>query len=352
MSTTGKVPQKQKRKKKTTRGKVKKLKTQTAPPPTTTPTTTVPTPVKVKKRKFADISQDLGRPLDTQENRYAANAEANRTALDRIYDNFYDADGNQEPVAKRRRRVYSFMGKGTTDYLKAPVTGGEFDSFVQDGRDAYTVTSQSLGREESEKDPDAVKAKLTTGDYFRVYNDAYAGTKAQLKGKARRIIVNVKTQKAALQAAKALTHLYANPAVSPYFRQFKVYLSGKQGDTAKVKYDKLVVYYRTGDEDGSTDKVGDAIASAVDSAVKPTDRETAFAPFYSRVAPGIAWAEEPKYYVDKLKKSFTRTRSNIIASVIKKNTKVASKAAFAKLVTDAFAASGIDTTRPQRHITT
>ncbi|WP_214318507.1 T3SS effector HopA1 family protein [Nonomuraea sediminis] len=349
MSTTGTAQKSQrKRKKKTTRNKVKKQAT------TPTQGSTGPTPVpvaktKTKRSKGPDISVDVGRSLDTPKDRYDADVEANASALDKIYDRFYEANGQQRLEPKLRKRLYSFMGKGTTDYLKAPIALKDFQTFVAKGKQLYRVTSQAL-RSSGSTDPKAVEAKLADGDYFRVYNDTYPGTKADLPGKARRIIVNVKTQEAALRVSEALTTLYGDKDVGPYVRQFKVYLSGKQGNTDKVKYDKLVVYYRTDDTPDSSDKVGDAIAATIEKAAKPSDRETAFAPFYSRVAPGIAWSEEPKYYVSTLKGSFTKTRRDIIADVIEKNPNVTDKAAFAKLVADAFRAAKVDADRPAQHL--
>ncbi|MFI6604249.1 T3SS effector HopA1 family protein [Nonomuraea sp. NPDC050536] len=349
MATTGTTTKNQKKRKKKQRsGKVKKQATTQSQP--TTATTPVPVTKKAKtKTKRPDISIDVGRPLDTPKDRYDADVEANASALDKIYDRYYDGSGKQKKIAKLRTRLYSFMGKGTTDYLKAPIALKDFQSFVSKGKQVYRVTSQSLGSAAS-TDPKAVEAKLADGDYFRVYNEAYAGTKADLAGKARRIIVNVKTQEAALRVSEALTTLYGNKDVGPFVRQFKVFLSGKQGNTAKVKYDKLVVYYRTGDSPDSSDKVGDAIASTIEKAAKPSDRETAFAPFYSRVAPGIAWSEEPKYYVSTLTGSFTKTRRDIIAGVIENNPNITDKAAFAKLVADAFRAAKVDADKPAQHL--
>lgn len=343
MAHTGTTPTK--RKKTASKRKVKKQKTPVTP---VAPITTAPVVVTKRPSKLDDISIDLGRPLDTVDERYAADVEANRTALDKIYDEFYDGKGQQKKIADRRKKLYAFMGKGTTDYLKGPISQKDFETFRDAGGTDYEVTSQSLGGDTSRKDPKAVVGKLAVGDYFRVYNK-HPAAPGSLKGKARRIVVNVKSQKAALKVAESLTKLYADKDVSPYVRQFKIYLSGKQGDTAKVKYDKLVVYYRTGDETTDNDAVGDAITKAIDTAVTPDDRESAFAPFYARVGPGIAWAEEPKYYVDTLQGSFTSTRRDLIVGVIRKNKNIVGKDAFAKLVAGAFQAAKVDVDHPERH---
>jgi len=172
-----------------------------------------------------------------------------------------------------------------------------------------------------------------------------------IKGRARRIIVNVKTQEAALDVAKRLSDLYQDDEVSPFIREYKVYLSSRPTPAADVKHDKLVVYYALAPgNDDSSDDVGNQIAAAIQQVVKPEDIDTEFAPFYSRVGPGIAWAEEPKYFVDELKGSFTSTRRDIIAQVIKDNPDVASAEAFRVLVDRALETAKVDPERPHRHV--
>jgi hypothetical protein len=113
-----------------------------------------------------------------------------------------------------------------------------------------------------------------------------------------------------------------------------------------------VVYYALGKDSGNgSDDVGDRIASAIEGAVKPEDIGADFAPFYSRVGAGIAWAEEPKYMVTGRKGgSFTETRSNIIADVITTNQNVASKEEFIAKVGGALKAANVDPVSPHRHV--
>ena len=110
----------------------------------------------------------------------------------------------------------------------------------------------------------------------------------------------------------------------------------------------MIYYDYEAGEDGA-DYVGDKIVSVVSASGAGVGED--LAPFYSYVAPGIAWAQEPKYYrKDALMKgSFTDTRANVIAAVIAANDTVASAPAFIELVRQEFAKYGVDLNSAHRH---
>ena len=110
-----------------------------------------------------------------------------------------------------------------------------------------------------------------------------------------------------------------------------------------------MVYYNFNLEDTSADKVGDAIVAKIMEVTEDSSLIDNFAPFYEGVSKGIAWAEEPKHHSD-LKGSFTRTRVNVITSVIKENASVKDPDALVALVDAAFTASKIDKDNPARHV--
>jgi hypothetical protein len=314
---------------------------------------------------------------EPDEDRHRANVDATQTALERIYGTFYDSEGQrmveQNQLGKGfMAALYNIMGMASaSEYLNSPISEGDFDDLVSmpnswtkgqavasqkemeeytEGIIAYyagdrpTIPELPKGKRTSNKD------SLTKGDYFHVHNTTY-DKNMNIKGRARRIIVNVKTQEAALDVAKRLSDLYQDDEVSPFIREYKVYLSSRPTPAADVKHDKLVVYYALAPgEDDSSDDVGNKIAAAIQGAVREGDVNEEFAPFYSRVGPGIAWAEEPKHFVDELKGSFTTTRRDIIAQVIKDNPDVTSAEAFKALVDRALETAKVDPERPHRHL--
>lgn len=194
---------------------------------------------------------------------------------------------------------------------------------------------------------------MARGDYFHVHNQLRDKNMAKT-GRARRIIVNVKSQQAGLKVAQAMNGLFTDPVTRRYMSEYKIYLSSSDKDADReknVKHDKLVIYYNAADAgpDGA-DAVGDRIVEAIQGSVTRDDIDESFAPFYSRISPGVAWAEEPKYYVPKLGGSFTTTRSDIIGSVIKRKQQFANKEAFFHEVDLALIDNQVDPLRPHRHL--
>ncbi|MCA2224207.1 T3SS effector HopA1 family protein [Nonomuraea aurantiaca] len=291
--------------------------------------------VVLTKPKRSDSLVDLSAPAPPP--KAPVNPPSDRDFLENAYKRYY-ANGVRTPMADRRKRLYSFMGKGETGYLAQAVTDDEFDTFTANNPD-YRVSSQN-GKPLGEA--------LAAGGYFHVSNQAYITR--PLDNRARRIIVNVKTQEAGLKVAKALTPLFRDNDVSPYFRKFKIYLSRTAAAKKRVKYDKLVIYYLTSDADvNGSDLVGDRIADTITQVVRPDELDDAFAPFYKTRTPGVAWAEEPKYFL-KQAGSFTSNRRDIIAEVIADHDKVDNAEDFINLVNAAFTAKGVNPAAPHTHL--
>ncbi len=257
-----------------------------------------------------------------------------------LYPTYYAVkDGARVPdYAAKLKKLYSSLGNAPTgDYLKQGIDTGEFDTF-KSGNDNYHVNPQ--------KNNAGKRPGLEKGNYFHVHNDNKDKTLEQ-KGTARRIIVNIKTQQDAFTLSKGLLDLFKKSStVSPYIKEFKVYLSNVR--KATVKKDKIVVYYNFNVKEDSADTVGDAIVAKIESIADENALVDDFAPFYEGVSKGIAWAEEPKHH-SALTGSFTRTRVNVIESVIKANATVASADALVTLVEAAFKAANIDVDNPARH---
>ncbi|GII00762.1 T3SS effector HopA1 family protein [Planobispora takensis] len=325
-------------------------------------------PVGVVKTKRPIVTAEM-----TDDQRYDYNKEATEAVLGTIYEAFYNSrTGDRLDLDGRIGKIYGMMGKGASEYMKHPVTHDQFRAFnVTDKAvrtkgqkvSAYQKALKAYDdwpgtdpakrppiRPEKPVGPASNDESVRDGDYFHVHNLRPDLTR-DLKGKSRRIIVNVKTQQTGLKVAEAVQNLFTDPDVGPGIREYKIYLSEKAQDVAQAKHDKLVIYYAMKDEPGGEDTRGDKIVSAISKAIPDTDVGEGFAPFYSIIGPGIAWAEEPKHFVESLKNSFTRTRSDIITDVIQKNDKVLDKADFVKRVDDALKAAGVDPERPHRHLT-
>lgn len=258
-----------------------------------------------------------------------------------LFPTFYSvADGKRLGAwAAKLGTLYNTLGTGEVgEYLNQPIDTGEFATFEAGSQD-YAVKGQKNKRT-------GERPGLEKGNYFHIHNRNKDKT-IEKKGTARRIIVNVKTQKDAFALSNGLLELFdrSSPS-SPYIREFKVYLSNAR--KAKIKKDKIVVYYSFNMKDESADLVGDAIVAKIESLAEENALVDDFAPFYERVSKGIAWAEEPKYH-SKLQGSFTSTRVDVIKSVIKSNATVVSAEALLKLVEAAFNAAHIDVDSPARH---
>ncbi|MFI6323643.1 T3SS effector HopA1 family protein [Nonomuraea sp. NPDC050556] len=316
-------------------------------------------------------------PHPDDQARYDLNRKSARTTLDEIYDQYYNGmTGRRRSSDEVERSIYSLMGTARSDYAKVPISDAQWKSFnaqknativaqgVGNSRAAWQKYRHDLARYNSSwdkynpfvsapvppKGPENNEQAIARGDYFRVYNAN--GDSRNKKGRMRRIIVNVNSQKAGLNVADALNKLFVDPVTAKHFWQYKIYLSKKPGlGGALIKHDKLVLYYGLADpEDTSSDPVGDRIVDAISGAIGKDDVGEGFAPFYSRVSPGIAWAEEPKAFVDALKRSFTRTRAEIIQGVIKKKEVIGDKDEFERLVYEALEKAKVDPERPHRHI--
>lgn len=306
------------------------------------------------RRKSVEL---LGAPIGDA--RTKLNIDANNAAMADLYNTYYGPGGQKRPGVSLDA-LYNKMGTGKTDYGKVPVTDQDFAAFLKTPNtqiNGQKVSAYNKALKEFQagkttvapKGPADENESVKKGDYFHVHN-LRADRKQDLKGRARRIIVNVNSQKAGLKVASGLNSLISSdPAVRKNLREYKIYLS-KTPTSGPMKHDKLVIYYAldAGDADG-TDTVGNRIAAKINTSVKPDDIDQGFAPFYSNVAPGLAWAEEPKYAVSSMSGSFTSTRSDIIKKVISSNATIASKEDFIKKVNEALDAAGVEPTSPHRH---
>lgn len=260
--------------------------------------------------------------------------------IESLFSTYYSIDdgSRNSDYATKLKGLYSSLGQAQSgDYLTEEIDTGEFDTFKA-GNEDYHVNPQ--------KNKAGDRPGLEKGNYFHIHNDN-KNKDLEQEGTARRIIVNIKTQKDAFALSKGLLDLFKKSnAFSPFIKEFKVYLANVR--KAKVKKDKIVVYYNFNIEDKSADTVGDAIVSKIVSIADENALVDDFAPFYEGVSKGIAWAEEPKHHSD-LKGSFTRTRVNVIESVIKANASVLNPEDLVTLVDAAFKAANIDMDNPARH---
>ncbi len=296
---------------------------------------------RVTKSKRANLVSQ------SDKKRYEDNEKANLKALSTVYQAYYHKNGQRKTKGQQATGIYRLISKSSSTYLHKGVDLQDFKDFIKE-TDHYTVKGQRVGKQNG---PQTNEESVVKGDYFHVSNKNKKDGPQDLPGRSRRIIVNVKTQEAALKVGRSLNRLFAEPGVGEYIRKYKVYLSSTPQPNRKVKYDKLVIYYGLGDQtDDGSDTVGDAIVSAISNAVGPGDVDEDFAPFYSRISPGIAWAEEPKYFVQSLQGSFTRTRANVIQDVIKSHPTIASEKKFVELVNKALEKARIDPQRPHRHL--
>ena len=338
-----------------------------------TQNTPAPTPMEITKRDLLTV------PLtDRDRVRLDAESNPNRPALKAIYEEFYANSGrkNSDEALKKqlKDKLYFMMGYSSADYIKDNVSGTDFDDFLK--LPNADVNSQALmfSKIEAHKawrkamsqwkqqptgeppvepaltqTPEEKQAVLKKGDYFYAQN--HGAGEAVKNQPQRRIVVNVGSQQAALKVSKALSGLFAEPAISPHLKEFKVYLNNADTKPTTVKRDKLVVYYSP-DPDASTedDTVGNRIAETIEDAVDPSDVGGEFAPFYARIGKSTAWAEETEAFVQALKGSFTQTREAIINKVITKNPKANDLDTFIREVGRAFQASWIDPEAPHTHL--
>jgi hypothetical protein len=296
-----------------------------------------------KALQLTILTPSLLHPKTSQHKGYAITQlmpSKDASFIEGLFPTYYSVDDGSRNLdyATKLKKLYGSLGAALSgDYLTDKVDTGEFDTFKA-GTEDYHVNPQKNKADE--------RPGLEKGNYFHVHNDN-KNRDLEQKGTARRIIVNIKTQKDAFALSQGLLDLFKkSSAFSPYIKEFKVYLSNVR--KAKVKKDKIVVYYNFNLEDKSADTVGDAIVAKIESIADENSLVDDFAPFYEGVSKGIAWAEEPKHH-SELKGSFTRTRVDVIESVIKANSTVSSPAALVTLVDAAFKAANIDKDNPARH---
>ena len=285
------------------------------------------------------------------------NTDANNAAMEQLYARYYQ--GGQRVPKPDLNAVYSLMGYGATKYGEVPVTTDEYRQFMQTPNS--TINSQKVSdynakmaaykrgdRPTPPTGPSTADEAVKIGDYFHVHNGRYKSPNK--KGTARRIIVNVNSQKAGLKVTSGLNDLIkTDPKVAGNLSEYKIYLSQTK-KSGPMKHDKLVIYYSLDptDPDGS-DTIGNKIAAKIQGSVKPEDLDPDVAPFYSNVGQGLAWAEEPKYYVGSMTSSFTTERSKIVKQVIASNAKIGSKEEFIAKVDEAMKQAGVDAASPHRH---
>jgi hypothetical protein len=289
------------------------------------------------KRQSVKLTQPIPDPT-----RHEYSARADEQALKNIYSAFYDDDGNRTisaPVAQISDDVYELAANDTnTLYLHDPISRQELGAFLR--RNEGNVSSQET--------PDPFAAAVE-GDYYHVLNPNF-DRHLDLRGRQRRIVINVMKQRIGLRLASTLTNLFNNRAITRSLKQYKVYLCTTRDPEITAKYDKLVVYYATAPGDvGAADTVGDTIAAAAQGAIRPDEVVDQFAPFYSHIGHGLAWAEEPKYFIEGAGVSFTDDRSLVVAQVIADNPTL-SEEEFADKVRRELAAHKVSTQSPHRHL--
>jgi hypothetical protein len=310
--------------------------------------------------------------------RHRENAEANKRALEKIYNAYYRNGKLKGPFPPPRKDggpnqgLYNLMGKGAPGYAKEPIKQEDYDELAALPGTEITAQKMSSYLSKKEKydeamakyDPDSgedppeepkgvktISEALEKGDYFHVWNKAFEDAGKKRAGRARRIIVNVKSQTDGLVVSKALATLFSDPEVGPNFSQFKIYLSKTSQPDRQMKEDKLVLYYTfAGNPEDGTDTVGNRLAAAIEESLPKGAAVDSFAPFYSRIGHGMAWAEEPKYYIpDMAKGSYTESRALVIEKVLRDNDTAPDVNTFADLVNKGFRDRGVDPDRAQTH---
>ncbi|WP_155341854.1 T3SS effector HopA1 family protein [Acrocarpospora corrugata] len=287
---------------------------------------------------------------ESDSSRRARNDMTDRIWLGDVYDEFYEEGFLREADAPARLSdVYGLLGRGDTTYFDEPLSEVEFQRFVGPvaGR---MLTTQRNGTN--------VDRAFEKGDYFHVTNVRYRAKDTH--NIARRLVVNVATQEAGLRVAEGLQTMFGDPGVRDHFMKFKVYLRGTLNVTQGlarekdgVKHDKLVVYYNLDTSSDGADTVGDALVSNIRDSIRSGEARNTFAPFYSQVAPGVAWSEEPKMFVPTLEGSFTQTRAGMIDDVMedfKQRGVSVDKPTFIDAVYARLVSRGVQPGRSHRHV--
>ncbi|MFI6394872.1 T3SS effector HopA1 family protein [Nonomuraea sp. NPDC050547] len=284
-------------------------------------------------------------PAWTDAERQTLSSDADKRALRAVYNRFYQGQDRKLSLQDgvTTTKVYKFVAEADNGYLNRSVDKDAMRRFKADGGRVYEVAPQGGGDFDAQLD--------SSGNYFRVENRNAARDDATLDGKARRIVVNVNNQDAALRIARNLTQLYTDPAVSRYFRQFKMYVSGQDQQGVPTKHDKIVIYYAMRGNNAPTDHVGDRIVEVLENSVGPDDLDDRLAPFYRRIAPGIGWSHEPSRYLKGLGRgnaSFTEARSEVIANAMLAHPQVKTAQEFYDMINAALLNAKVDPSRPHR----
>jgi hypothetical protein len=281
------------------------------------------------------------------------------TTLKGVYGSYYDKSGKQTKTPETEK-VYKKLSLGGTEYAQQPAS-------LDDLRKLRTIPHASVNSEKLveadlrkqkkvrgkklERPPDQseseLESQLKVGDYFYVRNKNYGGGDAE-----RRVVVNVGTQSAALQAAHSVGSLFGDKDIAPLLKDLKIFLT--QDQSKPVKHDKVVVYYSPDHtETGSEDTVGSRIVTQIESSIDDRDKVGTFAPLYSPVGGSTAWAEELRSILKsdpRIKSSFTETLADVIATVMSKNPKGMTFDSFLRELKESLKRRAIDPTAPHRHL--
>jgi hypothetical protein len=284
------------------------------------------------------------------------NVKADTEELEKLYTLYYKTRETSSLTDRQKSLtgdVYDAISGGPSTYLRSDCNVDDLHALSQNAeKGGYTMGVQGYIGNDLKAALESLKKPK--GDYVMFDNAIYPledkDTESR-KGIARRIMVNLTEQKPGLDIAKNLTQLFTDDKVSPFFRKFKIRLSTAE-DAAEqsTKYDKIVIYYTLGrfDENGH-DTVGDEIVAKIMSAAKAESFDAHAAPFFCYVAPGIYWAEEPKYHAE-LEGSYSTTRAKILADVISRHAEISDESTFIGLVNNALEKAGVDPKRPYLHL--
>ncbi|MEV5410351.1 T3SS effector HopA1 family protein [Thermopolyspora sp. NPDC052614] len=275
----------------------------------------------------------------------ASARQADEEKLKTIYQEYYSEGKRKTDVNLEQKDPYDLVAMGESGYLQQPTaqeTIAELANAAKAG--GYTLTVQGAVDQKPAHEllNDSHFVKFDNAEYPLPDNDQCQ------KDIARRIVVNVTQQIHGLSIAQRLLPLFTDKGISPYFRGFKVLLSTESHPVRTIHLDKIVVYYTLGKfQEAGYDVVGDRIVTTVAGAA-PSEAFVSEGPlFESSVAPGIYWAEEPKYH--GLQSSFSKSRSEIIKKVIANNSDVANAEEFIGLVRTGLGAGGVDPDNPHLH---
>ncbi|GAA1017694.1 hypothetical protein Aple_024510 [Acrocarpospora pleiomorpha] len=282
--------------------------------------------------------------------RSARNEDRDKRFYKELYDTWYKKGSLVADPNTLASKIYNMMAVSDVGYLKDALSQKEIEE-IYEATEAFTIQAQT----EDGKYLNVSQA-LEIGSYIGFLNPDIGEKPTGLNYRQRRIVINLTSQQAAVRATKALGSLSSDKTVFSDLMQFKVFLSATAQPTTEVKNDKIVVYYRVGDQmEGDADYVGDRIVAAVTDALQEGDADETVTPFYSQVSPAISWAEEPVDYIQGLRQSkdqsFTWTRAAVIASLLKGHAEpVRSAEELQRLIEAGLGDFGVMPKKPHRHL--